>query len=366
MIGPVTPSTVESLRQALAEAITCSAQELQESIGRIVFATAADLPASADLSPAARSVLDPETRTTVLLADRIPAGEQTAAIAQELVRWHGEAAGRVLAGGAAENVVSVSGGQALGLDGWSVADEYTKDLLPGAAYMRTIGGRGTPFVPYDFTIAQLDSSTWVPIQGSVRMPAVPSAAEAAQTLLNIWHQLPQNQKLSATYPVDVLREGWKVQEWLAPALPPGVPALWSVYDRNGDEIGRAQTRDIALEKAWIAVPASQTQASPVADTESRALELRRQALALLQEAEGLDSLKPYVIRHEHRWGEEERLVWAAAEPSHEAAKKSVGYQEWQNEVVTVQQCFPLEQLTGADPKARWNDAVSGSPEAPSP
>ena len=85
-------------------------------------------------------------------------------------------------------------------------------------------------------------------------------------------------------------------------------------------------------------------------------------MALLHEAEGLDSLKPYVIRHDQRWGEEERLVWAAAEPSHEAAKKFVGYQEWQNEVVSVQQCFPLEQLTGADPKTRWNEAVTPTQE----
>jgi hypothetical protein len=151
-----------------------------------------------------------------------------------------------------------------------------------------------------------------------------------------------------------LPEGWRVEKWLDHARPLDVAELWSVYDQAGEEIARETTRYRAIETAFVEVrtPSLQEKAAS-----AEAMELRRKALALLQQAERLDSLKPYVIRHEQQWGEEKRLVWAAAEPSHEAAKKSVGSEEWQNERVLVYPCFPLAELTGADPKTRWCTAA---------
>jgi hypothetical protein len=159
--------------------------------------------------------------------------------------------------------------------------------------------------------------------------------------------------------LNTLPEGWRVEKWLDHARPSGVAELWSVYDQTGEEIARETTWYRAIEAAFVEVRTPTLQEKTAS---AEAMELRRQALALLQQAEKLDSLKPYVIRHEQQWGDEERLVWAAAVPSHEAAKKSVGFQEWQNERVLVQQCFPLEQLTGADPKTQWNEAVTRTQE----
>ena len=79
--------------------------------------------------------------------------------------------------------------------GWSLTDEYTKDLFPGAMFMRQVGGKGTPFASYDFTIVQSDSQHWIPVHGSVKKPAVDSPEEAAQVLAEYWHDLPNEQKL---------------------------------------------------------------------------------------------------------------------------------------------------------------------------
>lgn len=72
-------------------------------------------------------------------------------------------------------------------NGWHKADEYTKDIAPGAAFMRTIGGSGTPFASYDLTIIESDSGKWVPMHGSVKMPLVESPEKAAHDLMQYWH-----------------------------------------------------------------------------------------------------------------------------------------------------------------------------------
>ena len=344
-------TTVEALRSALAQAIICGAKEMRDAIGNVVVAAAAELQVPP--APADRSVHDRTTKTTVLFADRIPAGFEAQVIAQEIAWHHGRPAASVVFAGVEPARHSVPPGQLLA-HGWSPADEYTKDLFPGATFMRSIGGSDTPFAHYDFSIAQKDDGQWVPIHGSVKMAPVASPEEAAFALMSYWSDLPTYGKMGAGADLNTLPQGWRVEKWLDHARPPGVAELWSVYDQAGEEIARETTRYRAIEAAFVEVrtPTQQEKAASV-----EAMELRRQALALLQQAEKLDSLKPYVIRHEQQWGEEERLVWAAAEPTHEAAKKSVGFQELQNERVLVQQCFQLEELTGADPKTRWGAAA---------
>lgn len=344
-------TTVEALRAALAQVIICSTIELREAIGDVVVATAAEL--SVTPAPADRSVHDRTTKTTVLLADRIPAGFEAQVIAQEIAWHHGRPAASAVCAGVEPARHSVPSGQLLA-HGWSLADGYTKDLFPGATFMRSIGGSDTPFAHYDFSIVQKDDCQWVPIHGSAKMAPVASPEEAAFALMSYWTDLPTDGKMRAGGDLNTLPQGWRVEKWLDHTRPPGVAEVWSVYDQAGEEIARETTQYRAIEAAFVEVrtPTRQEKAAS-----AEAMELRRQALALLQQAEKLDALKPYVIRHEYQWGEEERLVWAAAEPSHEAAKKSVGFQEWQNERVLVQQCFPLEELTGADTKTRWGAAA---------
>lgn len=79
--------------------------------------------------------------------------------------------------------------------GWSTADDWTKDCEPGAVFMRTEGGGESPFARYDFTIAKSDSGEWIPIHGSVKMPAVATPEDAAFALDSYWHNLPGEHKL---------------------------------------------------------------------------------------------------------------------------------------------------------------------------
>lgn len=354
------PTTTLLLREALYQTISCSAQELRDAVGQILVATADELPPGSKAGPSDRSVYDAETRTMVLLADRIPAGQEALVIAQEIGLWHGQAAAEAVCAASTSTrstpPAAGPGASQLTDAGWVPADGYTKDLFPGATFMRTIGGAGTPFASYDFTIAQGEGGTWVPIHGSVKMNPVASASEAADRLLDYWHDLPLGEKRRVFDPIDMVRESWRVEEWLAHALPPGVSTRWSVYDQKGEEIGRAETRQKALEKAWLSPANQDPTLAQNEENEKLALQLRRQALELLKQAHTLDRLNPYVVRHETRWAEDELLVWAATCPSEEEAKKRVGYQEWQDEKVYVQETFPLEQLTGADLSTRWDKA----------
>lgn len=300
------PTTTLLLREALYQTISCSVQELRDAVGQILVATVDGLPVGTKTGPSDRSVYNFDTRTMVLLADRIPAGQEALAIAQEIGLWHGQTAAE-------------------------------------AVCAHSLSRSGTPSAP-EAGATQLASAGWTP------------ADEYTKQLLDCWHALPLDQKLRALDPVEMVRESWRVEEWLDHALPPGVSTLWSVYDQNGEEIGRADTRRKALEKAWLNPANQHPTLAQQEENEKFALELRRQALELLKQAQTLDSLKPYVVRHETPWEDNEQLVWAATRPSLEEAQKRVGYQEWQNEKVFVQETFPLEQLTGADLNTRWNKA----------
>ena len=92
---PVASTTAEALRAALASTIACSAQELQEAVGQVVVSTAAQCPAA---GPDERSLTDPATRTLVLLADRIPAGQEAQALAVAIERHYGRKTSQLVLG----------------------------------------------------------------------------------------------------------------------------------------------------------------------------------------------------------------------------------------------------------------------------
>lgn len=81
--------------------------------------------------------------------------------------------------------------------GWSLADDYTKELFPGAVFERRMGGSGTPFVVHDLTIVDTRAGEWIPIHGSIKMQAVSTPALAASALLRHWQELPDVHKLRA-------------------------------------------------------------------------------------------------------------------------------------------------------------------------
>ncbi|SFF32749.1 hypothetical protein [Paracidovorax wautersii] len=74
-------SSVDRLRQVIADTVQIDAQALQAAIGRLVVATSAEHPAA----PAgARSAHDAAAGVTVLLADRIPVGQEAQVLAADL------------------------------------------------------------------------------------------------------------------------------------------------------------------------------------------------------------------------------------------------------------------------------------------
>lgn len=105
-MNPVAPTTAEALRAALASTIACSALELHEAVGHVVVATAAECPAA---GPEDRSLRDPETRTLVLLADRIPAGQEAQALIEEVDRHHGRQAAQLVLGDRAAELLGSDG-----------------------------------------------------------------------------------------------------------------------------------------------------------------------------------------------------------------------------------------------------------------
>ncbi|SFF34092.1 DNA cytosine methyltransferase [Paracidovorax wautersii] len=87
-------STPEAVREAISQVVQVSPIDLQEGIGKVIVTTRAELVGQGvDTSPLAgtraKSFTDPNTGTTVLLADRIPAGREGAIFLQEMIRRHG-------------------------------------------------------------------------------------------------------------------------------------------------------------------------------------------------------------------------------------------------------------------------------------
>lgn len=93
----------------------------------------------------------------------------------------------------------------------------------------------------------------------------------------------------------------------------------------------------------------------------KAMDLRKQALALLQEAQAIDGLKPFTANHSHRFGETTYIIWSAQTPDEDEAT-SVLEDEFESELETlfIQEGITLEQMTGVDPATR--PAVDSSDE----
>lgn len=102
---PLVPTTAVALRAAIASTIACSPQELEQTVGQIVVAVTADLPEQA-IGSKVRSVRDLQARTTVLLADRIPEGEEAKAAVAEIKLWHGVAVAQTVFGKAADELLA--------------------------------------------------------------------------------------------------------------------------------------------------------------------------------------------------------------------------------------------------------------------
>ena len=91
-------------------------------------------------------------------------------------------------------------------EGWAHVDEATpREMVPGALYMRQMGGGDSGLVRWDLTIVHevdgdLVEPPWVPMHGGVSLQRAPSAAAAAQMLMDYYEQLPESSKVAAERP----------------------------------------------------------------------------------------------------------------------------------------------------------------------
>ena len=94
----------------------------------------------------------------------------------------------------------------------------------------------------------------------------------------------------------------------------------------------------------------------------RGLRLRTQALAMLQEAQAADGLKPFTVTHTHSYGESTYVLWAAETPTQEHAKAVLDceFEPDREETLAVEDCFTLEEMTGVALTARLQDILDSS------
>ncbi|SFF32399.1 hypothetical protein [Paracidovorax wautersii] len=115
-------STTDCLRQVIANTLQIDAAGLQATIGHLVVATSAEHPAA----PAdARSVHDAAAGITVLLADRIPAGQEAQALAAEIELNHGRQAVHAVLGELADELLGSDSNRKLA----ESADESMQDVI---------------------------------------------------------------------------------------------------------------------------------------------------------------------------------------------------------------------------------------------
>lgn len=90
--------------------------------------------------------------------------------------------------------------------------------------------------------------------------------------------------------------------------------------------------------------------------------LRAQALALLDEAQSIDGLKPYFALHEHQFGETPYLVWAKDNPGEKASVLfEEDFEPDAGDSVSVYEGFELQTLVGL--KDRMPEGQMGRVEA---
>jgi len=96
---------------------------------------------------------------------------------------------------------------------------------------------------------------------------------------------------------------------------------------------------------------------------TEALSLRVQALALLQQAQQIDGLKPILINHRHQYGSTGYLVWSAEDLTEKVASKMTdsNFEPELDETLDIESVISLEQVAGTDITQRVPDVLKSSP-----
>jgi hypothetical protein len=93
------------------------------------------------------------------------------------------------------------------------------------------------------------------------------------------------------------------------------------------------------------------------DVLTKGLILRSKALALLQEAQALDGLKPFTVTHHHSYGASTYVLWAETQPSEDEAEAVLDaeFEPDRDETLEIEDNFTLEEMTGVATTSRLQD-----------
>ena len=93
---------------------------------------------------------------------------------------------------------------------------------------------------------------------------------------------------------------------------------------------------------------------------TKALQLRAQALALLQEAQQIDGLKPFTVTHTHRFGNSTYVLWAKSMPDQDQAISVLdsAFEPERDEYLAIEDGHSLEEMTGASATSRLPDILA--------
>jgi len=100
-------------------------------------------------------------------------------------------------------------------------------------------------------------------------------------------------------------------------------------------------------------------------TSTQALSLRGPALALVQQAQQLDGLQPFLIHHSHQFGSTGYLVWGTTEPDDEVAAKMLDseYEPDKEEGLDIESSVTLEEIAGTSSSHRIPDVLASQTAA---
>ena len=98
------------------------------------------------------------------------------------------------------------------------------------------------------------------------------------------------------------------------------------------------------------------------DPKDIALRYRVQALALIEQAQAADGLKPFVVTHMHRFGSSAYLLWAPEQPTEEQAALVLDsdYEPERQEGLEIEANLSLDELCGVAVASRLDAIMESS------
>jgi hypothetical protein len=124
-----------------------------------------------------------------------------------------------------------------------------------------------------------------------------------------------------------------------------------------------------VSDAVDSAPDSSSPSDPGLASYDKALQLRVEALALLEQAAALDGLQPFSVTHRHEYGASTYLLWAAEPPDENDAARvlDVDFEPDKDEELHVETQFTLEELVGVAVTTRLADLLEQEPnDSPMP